>query len=170
MSNEQAAIVEFLRTRGATRCPTAFAVPTMSTPCPADVAQLRRYHERHEAARAQIEPRVRALGTTAANATKQPPRHRPGSKAQDAAVIDERRVREALAGSGWTLRMLAQHIGVSLSTLSRVLNWQSLLRQDAAKRLQAWANQPPLLASSSPAVVGPGVSPRAYESGTDAYS
>ena len=170
MSNEQIAIAEFLRTRGATRCPTAFAVPTMSTPCPADVAQLRRYHERHEAGRAQSEPRMRALGTTAANATKQPPRHRPGSKALDATIIDERRVREALAGSGWTLRMLAQHIGIATSTLSRALNWQYALRKDTAERLQAWANQPPLLASSSLAIVGSGVSPRAHESGTDGYS
>ena len=46
-----AAIAEFMRTKGITRCPTACAVPTHADVAAADQAALRDYNEAKEAAR-----------------------------------------------------------------------------------------------------------------------
>jgi hypothetical protein len=46
-----AAIAEFLRKKGVTRCPTACAIPTRATIAEADRAALRNYGEAKEAAR-----------------------------------------------------------------------------------------------------------------------
>ena len=56
MIDEAAAIAEFLRTRGATRCPTAFVARSASaTLGREDVAQLRRHHAQQEGARAALD-------------------------------------------------------------------------------------------------------------------
>jgi hypothetical protein len=50
--NEQdAAIAEFMRTKGITRCPTACAVPTHADVAESDRAALRDYNAAKEAAR-----------------------------------------------------------------------------------------------------------------------
>lgn len=46
-----AAIAEFLRRKGVTRCPTACVVPTHANVAEADRAALRRYNDAREAAR-----------------------------------------------------------------------------------------------------------------------
>jgi hypothetical protein len=50
--DEQTAIVEFLRMRGATRCPTAFVSPSTATLRPGEMVELRRHHAKTEAAAA----------------------------------------------------------------------------------------------------------------------
>jgi hypothetical protein len=47
----EAAIAEFMRKKGVTRCPTACAVPTRATVAEADRAALRNYGAAKEAAR-----------------------------------------------------------------------------------------------------------------------
>ena len=46
-----AAIAEFMRKKGVTRCPTACVVPTHATVAESDRAQLRNYNAAREAAR-----------------------------------------------------------------------------------------------------------------------
>jgi hypothetical protein len=46
-----AAVAEFMRTKGITRCPTACAVPTHADVAETDRAALRNYSEAKEAAR-----------------------------------------------------------------------------------------------------------------------
>jgi len=46
-----AAVAEFLRKKGVTRCPTVCMAPTRGSPTEADRATLRNYHEAREAAR-----------------------------------------------------------------------------------------------------------------------
>ncbi len=46
-----AAVAEFMRTKGITRCPTACAVPTHADVAENDRAALRNYNEAKEAAR-----------------------------------------------------------------------------------------------------------------------
>ena len=46
-----AAVAEFLRKKGVTRCPTVCAVPTRGSPTEADRTALRHYNETREAAR-----------------------------------------------------------------------------------------------------------------------
>jgi hypothetical protein len=46
-----AAVAEFLRKKGVTRCPTACAVPTRGNVTESDRAALRNYNEAREAAR-----------------------------------------------------------------------------------------------------------------------
>jgi hypothetical protein len=46
-----AAVAEFLRKKGVTRCPTVCAVPTRGSTTEADRAALRNYNEAREAAR-----------------------------------------------------------------------------------------------------------------------
>ena len=52
-TEHEAAIAEFLRTKGATRCPTACAAPTVGTVADADRAALRSHEDAREAARLQ---------------------------------------------------------------------------------------------------------------------
>ena len=49
----EAAIAEFMRKKGVTRCPTACAVPTRATVAEADRAALRNYGAAKEAARVE---------------------------------------------------------------------------------------------------------------------
>ena len=46
-----AAVAEFMRKKGITRCPTACVVPTRASTSEADRAALRNYNETREAAR-----------------------------------------------------------------------------------------------------------------------
>ena len=48
-----AAVAEFMRTKGITRCPTACAVPTHADVAETDRAALRNYNDAKEAARAE---------------------------------------------------------------------------------------------------------------------
>ena len=48
--DEQTAIIEFLRIRGATRCPTAFVSQSTATLRPGEMVELRRHHAKTEAA------------------------------------------------------------------------------------------------------------------------
>lgn len=50
-SEQEAAIAEFMRKKGITRCPTACAVPTQAAVPEADRAALRDYDAAREAAR-----------------------------------------------------------------------------------------------------------------------
>lgn len=50
-SEQEAAIAEFLRTKGITRCPTACAVPTHAAVSESDRAALQSYSAAKEAAR-----------------------------------------------------------------------------------------------------------------------
>jgi hypothetical protein len=52
-SEYEAAITEFLRNKGVTRCPTACAAPTVGTVAEVDRAALRSYEDAREAARLQ---------------------------------------------------------------------------------------------------------------------
>ena len=115
MIDEATAIAEFLRTRGATRCPTAFAARSAAaTLGREDVDQLRQHHARQE-----------------------------GAGAVTGAAVDAARVHQALAERGWTQRQLALRIGVSSSQLSAALRWGKRLDPRAAERLRAWLDQPP---------------------------
>jgi hypothetical protein len=79
MTNETVAIAEFLRTRGATRCPTAFAAPSASAALsPEDIARLRQHHARQEAAA--------AAAAAAANGPL-PPAAQQGAAGADAATL-----------------------------------------------------------------------------------
>jgi hypothetical protein len=49
--NSDAAIAEFIRNKGVTRCPTACALATLGTPSAEDKAQLSRHADELEAAR-----------------------------------------------------------------------------------------------------------------------
>ena len=52
-SEYEAALSEFLRSKGVTRCPTACVAPTLGTVVDKDRAALRGYEDAREAARVQ---------------------------------------------------------------------------------------------------------------------
>ena len=64
--SEEAAIAAFIRLKGITRCPTAYAVPTRGTVTPADQAALERYAADRERSRRQkshrLEPVILGVG------------------------------------------------------------------------------------------------------------
>ena len=57
-TDDEAAVAQYLATKGVTRCPTVCAVPTQATIAEADRAQLREYVAAQEAAR---QSRIKSL-------------------------------------------------------------------------------------------------------------
>ena len=118
MIDEAAAIAEFLRIRGATRCPTAFVAPSaFATLHREDIARL----QQHQARQAGATPNRIVHDTTAA--------------------LDASQIRRALKDCRWTQKKLAEHIGVSSASLSAALTWGGALDPSAAERLRAWLDQ-----------------------------
>jgi 7-keto-8-aminopelargonate synthetase-like enzyme len=75
----EAAIAEFLRTRGATRCPTACVLPTQASLAPADRAALEEYataRDRHRNARAAARQNPFTLFTSVRPRPASPPTQR----------------------------------------------------------------------------------------------
>ncbi len=64
-TEDQAAIAEFIRNRGATRCPTACLVPTQGSVTLADkMALLRHAHEREEHRQQKLQAAMLAVQRT----------------------------------------------------------------------------------------------------------
>jgi 7-keto-8-aminopelargonate synthetase-like enzyme len=59
-SAENAAIAEFIRTRGATRCPTACLAPTQASPTTKDRRALSRHEEQRAEVRRERQRRIAA--------------------------------------------------------------------------------------------------------------
>jgi hypothetical protein len=60
----EAAVSEFIRTRGVTRCPTACVVPTQATPAASDRAALAEYSAAREHGRRSRAARLHAFFPT----------------------------------------------------------------------------------------------------------